>query len=958
MMKRILFTWATLILTTFAYAQEKGTIRGTVYDGNTGETLVGVTVVIQNTYIGTATDLDGKFSLDLESGTYSLQLSFISYQPLVIENIVIKPGSVTVLNDLQLRESSVELEDVVVTASAIRNTEASIQTIKRKSAVMLDGISSAKIELIGDGNAAEAAKRVTGVTVEDGKYVYVRGLGDRYSKTTLNGMDIPGLDPDRNSLQMDIFPTNIIDNMMVSKNFIADLPADFTGGLMNITTKDFPDQKIFSVSVGMEYNPNMHFNPDFLTYDGGNTDFLGFDDGTRALPDFIPRENQLLPTPSNGSAINDFVNQFSPVLGAKTKSMFADYSMGISLGNQFNIGSDKEKNSKLGYIFSFSYKSSSDFDGNVLYGDYKMNSSSSNYDMIYSTIQEGAVGQRNILVGTLGGLGYKNNYNKIRLTAMHLQSGSSSAGQFSIDNNGLAAGQSGYIATSDQLQYNQRSLTNLLLQGTHVFDEKGWEIDWRISPTFSTSDDPDIRKTAFTHESDGDIVFNAGAAGLPSRIWRKLNEINSSSKIDLTKSYKIRSKNAVLKFGVTHNYKNRDYEIIKMGYQFTQMSIIYPEADASQLLKPKNIYDGTSGYIYMMPESSPSNAYKSNVHNTAAYVSNEFYPFSKLKTIVGLRVENYVMRHTGQDQNGSRKLDNEKVLESTDFFPSINFIFETSEKQNLRASYSRTVARPSFKELSFAQIIDPLSNTIFNGGLYAVDEWDGNLRETYINNVDLRWEIFWDRGQNVSASIFYKDFDAPIELVRLTSGVTSTEYQARNVGDGSLYGVEFEFNKSLDMLSSTLKYFNINGNITLTKSEIEMTESEFNSRKEFEKDGQTVERTRDMAGQSPFVINGGLSYNNLETGLSAGLFYNMKGETLLIVGAGVFPDMYVKPFHSLNFSLNKKIGKDKNTTIDFKVSNLLNQKAESVFKSFRAQPELYSSLTPGRSFSLGLSYKF
>jgi outer membrane receptor protein involved in Fe transport len=239
-----------------------------------------------------------------------------------------------------------------------------------------------------------------------------------------------------------------------------------------------------------------------------------------------------------------------------------------------------------------------------------------------------------------------------------------------------------------------------------------------------------------------------------------------------------------------------------------------------------------------------------------------------------------------------------------------------------------------------------------------VDEWDGNLRETYINNVDLRWEIFWDKGQNVSASVFYKEFDAPIELVRLTSGVTSTEYQARNVGNGSLYGVVFEFSKSIDMLSSTLKYFNINGNITLTKSEIDMTESEFNSRKEFEKDGQTVERTRDMAGQSPFVINGGLSYNNFETGFSAGLFYNIKGETLLIVGAGVFPDMYVKPFHSLNFSLNKKIGKDKNTTIDFKVSNLLNQKAESVFKSFRAQPELYSSLTPGRSFSLGLSYKF
>jgi outer membrane receptor protein involved in Fe transport len=958
MMKRLFLTWLTLMLTTLAYAQEKGVIRGTVYDGSTGESLVGVTIVITGTTTGTITDLDGKFSIELNEGTYDLQVSYISYQSLTIEAISVTENEVTLLDNMMLNRSTTELHEVVISAQAVRTTETALITLKRKSAVMLDGISAAKIGLIGDGNAAEAAKRVTGVTVEDGKYIYVRGLGDRYSKTTLNNMDIPGLDPDRNSLQMDIFPTNIIDNILVSKNFTADLPADFTGGLMNITTKDFPDRKIFSVSADLEYNPKFHFNPEFLTYEGGSNDYLGFDDGTRALPDVIPDENQLLAIPSNGLVINDFVNQFTPTLGAKTKSMFADYSLGISMGNQFDIGSNKEKNSKLGYIFSLSYKTSSKFDDNVLYGDYKMDRNSSNYDMIYSTIQEGAVGEGNILIGTLGGLAFKNNYNKIRLTAMHLQSGTSGAGQFSIDNNALAAAQSGYIATSDQLNYTQRSLTNAMLSGTHVFDEKDWEIDWRISPTISTSDEPDIRKTAFTHESDGDFVFNSGAGGFPSRIWRELNEINNSSKIDLTKKYKIRSENAVLKFGFNHNYKHRDYEIAKMGYQFSRLSVVYPEADASLVLIPENFYNGSTGYIYMIPESSPSNAYESNVHNTAAYVSNEFYPFSRLKTIVGLRMENFVMRHTGQDQNGSRILDNEIVLESIDFFPSINFIYEVSEKQNLRTSYSRTVARPSFKELSFAQIIDPLSNTIFNGGLYAVDEWDGNLRETYINNIDLRWEIFWDRGQNVSASIFYKDFDAPIELVRLTAGVTSTEYQPRNVGDGSLYGLEFEFSKSLDMLTTALKDFNISGNVTFTKSEIEMTESEFNSRKNFEKDGQTIEKIRNMAGQSPYVINGGISYDNYDTGLSAGLFYNVKGETLYIVGAGVYPDMYVSPFHSLNLSINKNLGKAQNTSINFKVSNLLNQKVEGVFKSFKAESKLYNRFSPGRAFSLGFSHKF
>ncbi len=958
-MKRItVISFLFFIITTLSFAQEKGTIRGAVYDENSGESLVGVSVVIKGTYTGTATDLDGKFSLDVEPGTYNLQLSLISFQTLTIEDVEVETGEVTILNDLRLNERSVELKDVVVTATAIRNTEAALQIVKRKSPVMLDGISAAKIELIGDGTAVEAAKRVTGVTVEEGKYVYVRGLGDRYSKTTLNNMEIPGLDPDRNSLQMDIFPTNIIDNMMVSKNFTADLPADFTGGLMNIITKDFPDEKIINVSASMDFNPQVHFNDDFLTYDGGSTDFLGFDDGTRALPGFIPDENDLLAIPSNGPTINDFANQFTPTLGAHKQSTFADYNMGISLGNQINIGSEKNKNAKLGYIFSLSYKSSSDFDDNVLYGDYKMSNDPDNNEMIYSTIQKGAVGEKSKLIGALGGLAYKTNYNKIRLTAMRLQNGTSSAGQFSIDNNGAAAGQSGYFATSDQLQYNQRSLTNLLLHGTHVLDEKNWEVDWRISPTFSTSDEPDIRKTAFTHEDDGDVVFNSGAAGYPSRIWRELNEINNSSKIDLTKDYRLWKKKAVLKFGLSHTYKMRDYDIVKMGYQLKQLSVTFPRPDASLVLKPGNIYNGTSGFLYMIPESSPSNEYESSVHNSALYISNEFYPLDKLKSVIGLRMENFVMHHTGQDQNGSRILDNEKVLESINLFPSINVIYEVTGNQNLRASYSRTVARPSFKELSFAQIIDPLSNTIFNGGLYAVDEWDGKLTETFINNIDFRWELYSDRGQSISASVFYKDFDAPIELVRLTSSFTSTEYQPRNVGDGTLYGVEFEFNRNLNMISSILRHFNMSGNITLVHSEIEMTQSEYESRKAFEKEGQTIKKTRDMGGQSPYVINGGIAYNNLETGLSAGIFYNVKGETLSIVGAGVFPDMYLEPFHSLNFSLSKKLGKEKRTKIDFKVANLLDQTQRSSFKSYEAEDKPYSIYHPGRSFSLGLSYQF
>lgn len=964
-MRQIVIVLLTLI-STIAYAQ-RGTIRGTVYDGSTGETLVGVSVVIKGTYIGTATDLDGQFSLETEPGTYDLQLSFISFQPLTIEGVEVKPNEVTLLNNLQLNESTVELEDVVVTAKAIRNTEAALQTMKRKSTVMLDGISAAKMELIGDGNAVEAAKRVTGVTVEGGKYVYVRGLGDRYSKTTLNHVDIPGLDPDRNSLQMDIFPVNLIDNMIVSKNFTADQPADFSGGLMNVEIKDFPERKIFSVSASTSFNPDMHFNNDYLAYEGGATDFLGFDDGTRAIPDGVNPYN--IPTPylAPDDEVNNFVRSFSSTLDAKRRNSFIDYGASITFGNQIDINKNSEdigSNSRLGYIFSLSYKSEYKYYNDVLYGEFQRAQDASVYEMQPAVLRNGEEGERNVLIGLLGGIAYKTNFTKIRLTATRLQSGDSKAGEYDIEDKGII-GKSGYTAYSDNLEYNQRELTNVLLNGNHIFDKSGWELDWRVSPTISKTEDPDIRKTAFTVENK--TYFSAGAGGLPSRIWRSLDEISGTAKIDVTKDYKISGKNARLKFGTGHTYKKREYEILQFDMQFADGSQEWPVPHASEVLNPEYIFPSeTNGIYYSSGNQSPNpNAYDSNINNTSAYISNEFSVLPRLKTILGVRLENYVHRHTGRDQeyaNGNttsgNNLDNEVVLESTNLFPSVNLIYSLTENQNLRASYSRTIARPSFKELSFAQIIDPVTDRIFNGSLFEYSDWDGELVETNIDNADLRWELFGDLGQMVSVSTFYKKFKNPIEMVRIPEQQTTSEYQARNVGDGRLFGVELEFVKNLKFLSPALDNWGINGNLTLVDFEIEMTDKEYNSRKSFEREGETISRKREMAGQSPYVINGGLTYENREAGLNAGLFYNVKGPTLKIVGTGLFPDVYDMPFHSLNFSLSKKFGENKNTKIDFNVSNILDQSRESVYKSYEADDRVYEYYTPGRSFSIGLSYKF
>jgi outer membrane receptor protein involved in Fe transport len=325
-----------------------------------------------------------------------------------------------------------------------------------------------------------------------------------------------------------------------------------------------------------------------------------------------------------------------------------------------------------------------------------------------------------------------------------------------------------------------------------------------------------------------------------------------------------------------------------------------------------------------------------------------------------------VQRHTGRDSEYANSasgevgnnLNNEKVLDALDFFPSINFIYEIRENQNLRLAYSRTIARPSFKEMSFAQILDPVSNRIFNGGLFVYNDWDGKLTETRINNFDVRWELFMERAQLISISAFYKSFDKPIELVRIPAAQTTNEFQPRNVGRSAIIGAEFEFRKSLDFISENLRNLSLYGNFTYVYSSLKMNETEYRSRKGFEKVGEEIKETRDMQGQAPYIINAGLGYVNPDIGMDAGFFYNVKGRTLTVVGGGLFPDVYSEPFHSLNFNFTKAIGKSQRALINVSVENILNDKREEFFAAFGAADQIYYAYSPGIEFGLGFNYAF
>jgi outer membrane receptor protein involved in Fe transport len=251
-----------------------------------------------------------------------------------------------------------------------------------------------------------------------------------------------------------------------------------------------------------------------------------------------------------------------------------------------------------------------------------------------------------------------------------------------------------------------------------------------------------------------------------------------------------------------------------------------------------------------------------------------------------------------------------------------------------------------------------LSNRIFNGSLFKYDAWDGNLIPTDIDNIDLRWETFQEGGQLISVSPFYKRFANPIELVRIPEQQTSTEYQPRNVGDGQLYGVELELRKNLNGISEKLGNLSFSANVTYVYSSIDMTDVEFNARKSYEKKGESIKNTRAMAGQAPYVINGGLTYRDDDKKINAGLFYNVKGPTLFIVGGGLFPDIYTNPFHSMNVSFNKRFGQEARNGIDITLVNLLDGVVKDYYSSYKANDEVFTKYKPGRSISIGFSHRF
>lgn len=936
MMKRILLTLILVISFLYGHSKDEkeelnpSSVKAVVVDDKNGETLIGATVLVTGTTHGTTTDLDGVAFLKLPPGTYDIRISYVSYQTALIKGVTIKDHQATVLN-VRLKPANLNLNEVVITARALRNNEAAILTVQKKSAKLFDALTADQFSKIGASDAASALKRVIGVTISDGKYVYVRGLGDRYSKTTLNGSELPSLDPNKNAVQLDIFPSDLIDNLKVYKTFSPDLQGDFAGGLVDITTNDFPDKFQLKISAGLEYNDQATFNTNFLHAKGSPTDFLGYDNGFRALPAEIAKYNSAnFPDPyldktEITNVSRAFTNsQFNP----GKKAPFLNHNMSFSVGNQVDLFKRP-----LGFVFGLTYNRSSKFYENGIENVFEgisQGQQTLNNDIL--TASKESKSTDNVLVGALFNSSYKlNKYNKIGLSVMANQDGTSEA-RYLVGYLLDANPDSSTHVQNRVINYIDRSFLNGQLRGEHLV--KGLhnlKINWMNSFTSSIINQPDLRmiRNTFIINSQGDSLYYLGNQDRPSRFYRHLSEINENAKVDFTLPFK---KDTKLKFGGLFTYKKREFR--ESIYQYYIQNSNF-DGNVDTFFEDQNLgyENGVLKNFLMLINIDPNN-YNAFERLYASYAMIETSLGEKLKLTAGFRFEKTKLHLTaGNDSVGN--------INTNDLLPALALIWHVNDKTNFRFSASRTLARPSFREFS------PLATYDFFGGY--IQNGNPDLKRTLINNFDIRWEKYPSPGEYFSFSIFYKDFINPIENAQLPrAGGSASQFQYKNVPRSSLYGAEIELRKNLGDWVSALENFKISTNFSYVYAFVRVTPEEMVAIKAWNPDAQDK---RPMYNQAPYSLNAMLTYadKHWESTVS----FNITGKRLVVYQIDL-PSIYLQPMPELNFTLKRNISK--RFYARFKAANLLNA-------AYKEQMNLGSNVyyttkyQNGRSYSISIAYK-
>lgn len=897
---------------------QSGRIAGKIIDYETGEPLIGCNVIIEGTSIGAAADIDGNYVIQsVPVGRYNLIFSSIGYSKTKIENVEIINDKVSVIN-VSLRIESIKTDEVIVQAKAENFYEAALLNKRKSSNSISDGISAEQIKKAPDATSADALKRVTGISILDNKYIFVRGTSDRYSGALLNNTSLASTENEKRSFAFDLLPSNLIDNTIIDKSFTSDKPGNYSGGIVNINTIDFPSKLTLKVTIGSSFGANTSFN-NFQSYNGGKLDFLGIDDGTRALPSKFPSNL------NKGNYSREEINNYAKLVNNEWKT----FSRKAPLNNNFMISFGDGVTligENFGFIAGLSYKSGFE-DRNVIRNEYESDGqkrfSFSGNQSTFST-----------LWGGLFNLSYKisNNHKfSFKNTYSH-----SSDDEVSVLK-GAQYTDAGTEQKQSAIRFISREIYSGQLFGEHFFEGFGkLKLDWNISNSLSKKDEPDYRRLTYARDIGSNDDYYAVLGFQPNlknggRFFSNMDENTKSFAANLS----LPVYEAKIKFGTLIERTNRDFHsrlisviINAPGNGFTDFSLLRLPED--EIFKSENFRkNGFSIAEY----ANGTNNYNALQNIYAAYIMTEI-PFNLLNSdfrlVGGLRYEESEQLINSRDLSDQKDI---KIrLNKGNFLPSLNLVYKLNDITNVKFSYSQTINRPELRELAPFAYFDFSTQTSLRG--------NEKLKQANVNNFDLRAELFPNIGEILSAGIFYKEINDAIEKVVVTGSSLGSERTFANSDFAKVYGLELEARLSLSYLLTSLSNFSLGANASWISSKVNVKSTE-----------TTVAReNRPLQGQSPYVYNFGIYYQNLNSGTDITLLYNRIGSRIIEVATAYEEDIIEKPRDILDLTISQDISNY--LSLKLSVKDILSQD-----QKFTQGKNLSRLNSKESTFGLGISYK-
>jgi TonB-dependent receptor len=898
---------------------EKGHVTGKVVD-NKNQPLPGVTIRVTGGK-GAVTQVDGTYDLELEPGTYTLEFSFISYNTRRITEVTVKAKGVTPLN-VAMTTSSSALKEVVVTANYRKASVEGLYALQKNNAAVSDGISAEQIAVTPDNNAAQVLKRVSGLTVQDDKFVTVRGLSDRYNNVLLNGAALPSTEPNRRNFSFDIIPAGLIDNIIVNKTATPDMPAEFAGGLVQVTTKDIPDFNYASVTVGSGYNTNT-VGRDMYSTKRGKNDYLGYDDGNRNWwrnGTWDRFQYAQLTEAGNAEKASEMNRRIPNNWGLYKYNYSPVQNYQLNAGRKISLRNGARIGLTAGVMYRHEEKIE-DEERRTYLGDQNEFT--------------GATYNFRSAVGGLLNVAYMKGGHKIALKNLynHL---------FSTETNVYYGTIQGFGGSGDVRSYTGLTLINDIrqhrLEGEHVIGKKGIKLEWNGDMVDVRRSQPDTRNVlGFRNPTDpeGFYYYNladgTGFLGRGASIFNsylKENRYNWSANVTLP--FTVAGQKQKIKAGYAGAYREADFQSVGLfavrytggGTKFEEETKGLPDYE---VLSPQYFKPGYLHYFLTGPRSSAvGDDYGGIQRLHAGYAMTDLNFLKHFRFIGGVRMENNhaeVNTVTYRSATG-RSVDSTVVYDKIDWLPSANLIYNLTPKMNVRLAYSETLSRPDFRERSPFIYYEFKERTEYKGAY--------GLKDARVRNMDLRYEFYPGVGEVISISGFYKKFESPVELVVGGNQGGAQVYYYFNLRSSTALGIEMDFRKSFDFINRESRFWRnlfINGNGSWMKANVRYNTQEMLDAANGVNGGNLQElppdsRNRPLQGLSPYVINAGIGYVGKPVGINVS--YNRYGRRIIAGGLYPYADQYENPRDVLDLQLSTRLLKDK-LDIRLNLSDLLQQ---------------------------------